>query len=354
MSDLDSTAATPGGVVPAGDSSDPVEPHAGSLEIGVEPDAAPPSPPAARLVRGSEGKLVRICIDPQAPFDAVRRELERLLGAAPGRFRGALVRLDLRGRDLDLFDLRRWVHLLRDAYHVQVTGIYCLPEHMHRWVERELKLKVWTDAPEDQPSAEPPPASANAPTQATMPLGSGDDASGSTTVVMGAPARDTAATPPTGASAGRADDGPSTEPRQEPGFTVVRRTIRSGTVVRASGDLLVYGDVNAGAQIEAGGDIIVLGALRGAASAGAPSNDGAVVIAFDLRPTRIRIGGHMALAPDEATGLSHVARSWKPEIAWVDGTRIVFEEYRGRLPPRSGGDGARTARSHPPLHGENS
>lgn len=80
---------------------------------------------------------------------------------------------------------------------------------------------------------------------------------------------------------------------------MIRRTVRSGQVIRYEGHVTVYGDVNPGAEIIAGGDILVWGKLRGVVHAGALGNDNAIVGALYLAPTQLRIGGYIARAPDE-------------------------------------------------------
>ena len=55
-----------------------------------------------------------------------------------------------------------------------------------------------------------------------------------------------------------------------------------------------------------------------------------MIIGFDLRPTQVRIGSKIAIAPDRVD--SSPRKHALPEIAWVSGDTIVIEEYRGRLP----------------------
>ncbi len=121
------------------------------------------------------------------------------------------------------------------------------------------------------------------------------------------------------------------EPRFIPrrSVMVIERILRSGTAIRARGDVLVYGDVNAGAQIEATGNIVVLGALRGLAHAGSEGDDSAVVISFELCPTQIRIGRRIAFSPEQKPRRQ---RNSQPEIAFVRQGEIVLRDYRGRLP----------------------
>jgi septum site-determining protein MinC len=106
----------------------------------------------------------------------------------------------------------------------------------------------------------------------------------------------------------------------------LHRTLRSGAVVRFDGDLYVFGDVNPGAQVVATGNIMVLGALKGLAHAGAAGDEGSFILAFDLRPTQLRIGRKIAVPPPR--------RATTPppsELATVQDGQIVIETYRGRV-----------------------
>lgn len=92
----------------------------------------------------------------------------------------------------------------------------------------------------------------------------------------------------------------------------LKRTLRSGQSVAFDGHVVIMGDVNPGAQITCTGDIIVLGALRGVAHAGAAGKADAVVVAFRLEPTQLRIAGHISRAPD-----GKAVRPEGPEMALV-------------------------------------
>ena len=111
---------------------------------------------------------------------------------------------------------------------------------------------------------------------------------------------------------------------------LVRRTLRSGQIVRYPAAVVVLGDVNPGAEIIAGSDIIVLGALRGLVHAGATGNDDAVVCALTLSATQLRIGNHIAMAPEtkQKTRYRFLRRSSPvPECARVQNENIVVERW---------------------------
>lgn len=108
---------------------------------------------------------------------------------------------------------------------------------------------------------------------------------------------------------------------------VIERTLRSGTLTRFRGDVLVYGDVNSGAEIEAAGNIVVLGALRGLAWAGSAGDDAAMIVSFDLRPAQLRIGRRIAFLPERPRGRGPRL----PEAAVVQDGEIVLRDYRSRM-----------------------
>ncbi len=109
---------------------------------------------------------------------------------------------------------------------------------------------------------------------------------------------------------------------------LVQRTIRSGQTLKHPDHIVILGDVNPGAEIIAGGNIIVLGNLRGLAHAGAFGNQSAVVAAFRLEPTQLRIADYITRAPDD-----EINETVYPEVACIkDG--VVFIEKLSFLKER--------------------
>lgn len=104
---------------------------------------------------------------------------------------------------------------------------------------------------------------------------------------------------------------------------MIRRTLRSGQVIKHSGPVVVYGDVNDGAEIIAAGDVLVFGKLRGLVHAGAQGDDSATIGALSLNPPQIRIGSYIAASP-EVRG----KKNRGPEIACVRNKQIVIEPWR--------------------------
>lgn len=364
-------------------------------------------PVRVRPVRGSDGTSVILSLDPDSPYERLRDELRRLLGNAPGLFQHGTARLDLGDRDLTLFDVRRLVHLLKGEFSLTVTAVYTSDRALHRFVERELKLQVfsrdpsqdWGDKELDLVGDEAPtrpagtvgvvvlddvgdedlPVSFTAVTEMARQAVSPD----AETVVGGAPTDDDDGViqdlsyddelqledpgdvildsdRPTDAGESTVDpassDGPVTVPVGTPPVSfaggrralTVARTLRGGQKVAFPGDVIVFGDVNPGATVEAGGHILVFGSLRGLAHAGQHGDTASVIVSFDLRPTQLRIGSHIAFP---AEGSPRAPRGFQPEVAWVRGDRILIEDYQGRLPdplppsPSAGSTGTASQRS---------
>ncbi|MDQ4078489.1 MAG: septum site-determining protein MinC [Chloroflexota bacterium] len=120
-------------------------------------------------------------------------------------------------------------------------------------------------------------------------------------------------------------------PRESVDALLVRRTLRSGQVIRHPGSVIVLGDVNPGAEIVAGGDIVVWGTLRGVVHAGAMGDDRAIVCALKLSPTQLRISDQIAVAPEEKE--HNRIHLWKrryqqrPELARLQEEEIVVESW---------------------------
>jgi len=105
---------------------------------------------------------------------------------------------------------------------------------------------------------------------------------------------------------------------------LIQRTLRSGQSIRYPGHVVIMGDVNPGAEVVAGGNILVFGSLRGVAHAGAFGNTKAVVTAFRLRPTQLRIARHITRAPDV---IDEDSSPQQPEVARISSGTVVIEKY---------------------------
>ncbi|ACV64066.1 Septum formation inhibitor MinC [Desulfofarcimen acetoxidans DSM 771] len=104
---------------------------------------------------------------------------------------------------------------------------------------------------------------------------------------------------------------------------LIQRTLRSGQSIYHDGNVVLLGDVNPGAELVAGGNIIVLGTLRGVVHAGVNGDEKAIIIAFKLLPTQLRIANHITRAPDDEQ-----VKSEQPEIARVKGGIVTIEAFQ--------------------------
>lgn len=103
---------------------------------------------------------------------------------------------------------------------------------------------------------------------------------------------------------------------------LIQRTLRSGQSVHYPGNVVILGDVNPGAEVIASGNIVVMGCLRGVAHAGATGSEQAVVTAFRLQPTQLRIANHITRAPD-----GEYPEPDQPETARIRDGMVVIEKY---------------------------
>jgi len=103
---------------------------------------------------------------------------------------------------------------------------------------------------------------------------------------------------------------------------LLKRTVRSGQKVSYQGTVVILGDVNPGSEIVACGDILVMGVLRGMAHAGADGDMSAIVAAFRLQPTQLRIAGIISRPPEESQEVPQF-----PEIARLKDKTIIIEPY---------------------------
>lgn len=110
--------------------------------------------------------------------------------------------------------------------------------------------------------------------------------------------------------------------------TTVRSPVRSGQRVVAEGNALILGDVHPGAEILAGRDVVILGAARGVIAAGLTSGREAMVFAFQLRPSLLRLG-------DVVARFAGAGPAWGAEVAVVQGETIVIEPFTGWQRPKT-------------------
>lgn len=135
-----------------------------------------------------------------------------------------------------------------------------------------------------------------------------------------------------------ANDSSSTKPSIGSGFPIeleglvddntilVQRTLRSGQSICYDGNVVVLGDVNPGAEIVASGNIIVMGSLRGVVHAGVKGDDDALVLAFRLRPTQLRIANHITIPPEEEESNPDY-----PEVAKIKNGVVTIETFNTQI-----------------------
>ncbi len=99
-------------------------------------------------------------------------------------------------------------------------------------------------------------------------------------------------------------------------------TVRGGMCLRSGGDITVVGDVHAGARLEANGHITVLGKLLGAAWAGCGGREDAIVSAWQLSPSEIRIASVIA----QKSGVCYQEKPY-PETAFLSEGAICVRKY---------------------------
>lgn len=119
--------------------------------------------------------------------------------------------------------------------------------------------------------------------------------------------------------------------------TWIHGTQRSGRVIEAQGHLVVLGDVNRGAELRATGDIVVWGELKGIAHAGFPDQREASIRALKLDALQLRIADIMARRPDQLNaaktskgflgGFKEEHSTCLSEVATVEASEIVISTY---------------------------
>lgn len=297
-----------------------------------------PAAASTPVDRGADTHDLRVRFDGAVPvlelpahmaFEPLRSWLRAVLPAHLSSLGSQTCRLDFGTRDIVLLDLRRLVGFLRQEFGIEVTGLYVGGAVVSRFAERELKLKLFsTDAPTvaDAAGDATPPA----PEEPHVP----EPAAPVEPVAPSAPA-------PLPGSLAQApyDRGPErgytpvpTPVRGDGGMRTLplHRTLRSGSQVRFDGDVHVYGDVNPGAHVVATGNIVVFGALKGVAHAGAHGNERAFIVAFDMRPTQLRIARKIAIP-----SVSPASRDALAEVATLQGDQVVVAPFKGRIPADS-------------------
>lgn len=326
--------------------------------------SAPASLPSALSLSYDDG-VPYLVLPQDLPFADLRAWLRDAVEPHVATLSGRTVRLHFGSRDIVLFDVRRLLHMLREEHRIDVTGLYVTGTAVHRYAERELKLKLFAYDPveqveggeldgldraddgalpglgdvlaalshDDDDQADPgseagaahvellPDSAIEAAEPAAL-----SDAEAALTLPAepNLAERRTIPVPDLPEDAG---PGPATDPQGARRTLTVHRTLRSGSSLRFDGDLVIAGDVNPGAEVQATGNVLVLGRLRGVVHAGCQGDESAFILAFELAPTQVRIARAIAVAPKRPSS----GDAFFPEVATVSDGQVVLEPYRGRL-----------------------
>lgn len=65
--------------------------------------------------------------------------------------------------------------------------------------------------------------------------------------------------------------------------------LRNGDALESEASIVIIGDVEKGAKVAAKGNVIILGSLKGTVNAGVAGNINAVVVAFEMAPSQVKI-----------------------------------------------------------------
>lgn len=97
-------------------------------------------------------------------------------------------------------------------------------------------------------------------------------------------------------------------------------SLRSGSLIKHSGSVIVLGNINQGAEILATGNVIILGHAKGLIHAGCSGDDESIVFALDLDPIQLRIGSIITYIP------KNEKRNKIPSYAYVDDGTIYIKK----------------------------
>lgn len=299
----------------------------------------------AVVFKGTKSGVLIILSD-TVDFETLKERLtERLAEAEKFFYAGAGVTIDVGSRVLtsgQLLEIERILGMgnglrLVNVVHNQAQREAAAAAHGDWWGGsadgRDLAAKAWQIAQQGgapprreapSPAAGPVPAPA-APSRLaqvapllSLPVEIGTETPGAN--ARGAPGADVRGRQPD------AGANPAAVAAARGETLLIKRTLRSGQQVRHDGNVVVLGDVNPGAEVVATGDIVVMGVLRGVAWAGCKGDLNAVVAAFRLQPTQLRIG-HLISRPPDGEPLN----TNQPEIAHVRGGKVIIDAYAAHI-----------------------
>ena len=234
------------------------------------------------VFKGTATGLILV-LDPEAGIDKILEAMEQKMIAAERFFRGAILDVTYRGRELDREQEEAIFHLLNTQSGARI-----------RKLERE-------------------PASFREPAEKKRTAGRGNRSAAAVPPILTEPAAEGLANslPPAGRTG-----------KPIAGNTYFYRgTLRSGQKIEQDGHVVILGDVNPGAEVLAEGHILVMGTIRGLVHAGSRGDRDATITAIRLQPMQIRIADTITRPPDQGEADLFMAY----EVARIRGDTIVIE-----------------------------
>lgn len=99
--------------------------------------------------------------------------------------------------------------------------------------------------------------------------------------------------------------------------------LQQGDILESESSIVIIGDVEHGARVMAKGNIIILGILNGTAHAGVAGNKESVIVAFEMSPMQIRIGGTSTKLEEKGKRLGR-----GPMIASAKNSKIIVRPIK--------------------------
>lgn len=100
-------------------------------------------------------------------------------------------------------------------------------------------------------------------------------------------------------------------------------TVRGGETIETDADLIILGDVNPGAEVISKGSVTVLGTIYGTVRAGYDDNRYAMIIALELKPSKLQIGDLSTKSIEKKTGIFKTKQN--PKIVYVKDELIISD-----------------------------
>ena len=106
--------------------------------------------------------------------------------------------------------------------------------------------------------------------------------------------------------------------------SVYKGTLHAGQNLETEGSIVVLGDVNPGASVTAAGSVIILGTIYGDVLAGSEGDEGAFVVALDIKAEHISVAGQKCRYFSKNAGFLRKIAGAK--IIYIGGEGIVCDD----------------------------